>query len=74
MCFLLMAQGTPMILAGDEFCNSQKGNNNCYCQDNDISWLDWRNAAKNEPFLDYVKALIQFRQKHSVLHEIMSFQ
>ncbi|OLA62456.1 MAG: hypothetical protein BHW48_00715 [Roseburia sp. CAG:10041_57] len=68
MCFLLMAQGTPMILAGDEFCNSQKGNNNCYCQDNDISWLDWRNVAKNEPFLDYVKALIQFRQKHSVLH------
>lgn len=66
--FLLTAQGTPLILAGDEFANSQKGNNNCYCQDNELSWLNWKNIQKNQEFLDYVKKLIQFRRQHAILH------
>src|SRR5699024_11388451 len=45
---LLMAQGTPCILAGDEFANSQNGNNNVYCQDNDIAWVNWKKAEKEQ--------------------------
>lgn len=66
---LLTAQGTPLILAGDEFGNSQSGNNNCYCQDNEMSWLDWRLLKKNEEQVQFVKNLIQFRKEHPVLHK-----
>lgn len=66
--FLLTAQGTPLILAGDEFGNSQDGNNNCYSQDNEISWLDWRLTKKNEDILLFVKDMIQFRKNHPILH------
>lgn len=65
---LLMAQGTPCILAGDEFANSQNGNNNVYCQDNETAWVDWKRAAKEQWLTDYVRKLIQFRKAHKTLH------
>ncbi|MEF9941294.1 MAG: alpha-amylase family glycosyl hydrolase [Lachnospiraceae bacterium] len=65
---LLMAQGTPCILAGDEFAHTQKGNNNVYCQDNEISWIDWKQLEKNKELYVYVKTLIQLRQSHPILH------
>lgn len=68
-CMLLLSAGTPMILAGDEFCNSQAGNNNPYCLDNEITWLDWKGykSGKSEMF-QFVKDLIAFRKKHKILH------
>ncbi len=66
---LLMAQGTPCILSGDEFGNSQKGNNNVYCQDNDTAWLDWNGLKKYETLLAYVKQLIALRKEHPALHK-----
>jgi glycogen operon protein len=68
LTFVLTAQGTPLILAGDEFGNSQNGNNNCYCQDNDTGWVDWRGLTKNSDIYEYTKALIAFRKAHSILH------
>ena len=65
---LLMAQGTPCILAGDEFANSQNGNNDVYCQDNDTAWVNWKTAEKEQWLTDYVKALIRFRKEHRILH------
>lgn len=65
---LLFAQGTPCILAGDEFLNSQKGNNNVYCQDNEIGWLNWKKEGEEHWLFRYVKDLIAFRKKHPVLH------
>ena len=65
---LLLAQGTPCILAGDEFGNSQKGNNNAYCQDNSISWLNWKQLEKNHELYDYVKELISIRKTYGVFH------
>lgn len=65
---LLASQGTPMILAGDEFGNSQEGNNNPYCQDNSITWLNWNQIKTNQDIFQYVKTLIDFRKKHPVLH------
>lgn len=57
---LLLSQGTPMLLAGDELGHSQQGNNNAYCQDNEIAWLNWRN---DEDLSDYVAALIRLRRE-----------
>lgn len=65
---LLFAQGTPCILSGDEFLNSQKGNNNVYCQDNEIGWLNWKKEGEEYWLFQYVKDLIAFRKKHPVLH------
>ena len=65
---LMFSQGTPLIYAGDEFGNSANGNNNPYCQDNDVSYLDWRLTEKNKWLLDYVKWLIDFRKSHKILH------
>lgn len=65
---LLTSQGTPCILAGDEFANSQRGNNNVYCQDNELAWLDWRQARKETELLDYVRTLIDIRRKYPILH------
>lgn len=66
---MLLSQGTPMILAGDEFGNSQNGNNNPYCQDNAITWLDWRQLNSHKEIQEYVKKLIAFRKEHPVLHQ-----
>lgn len=65
---LMLSQGTPMIYAGDEFGNSCDGNNNPYCQDNDISYLDWRLTNKNKELLNFMKEIIQFRKEHKILH------
>ena len=64
---LLCSQGTPMILAGDEFGNTQLGNNNPYCHDNLVTWLDWKHNKRGEDILVYVKKLIAFRKEHPVL-------
>lgn len=65
----LFSQSTPMLLAGDEFANSQKGNNNAYCQDNLISWLNWSDIEKNKEFYSFVKDVIAFRKEHALLHK-----
>ncbi len=65
---LLLAGGTPLIQAGDEFGNSQKGNNNPYCLDNEVSWTDWRAAKKNEALTGFVRNVIAFRKRHKILH------
>jgi len=64
---LLMSRGIPMLLSGDEFANTQFGNNNAYCQDNEISWLDWTRLEEHQDLHDYVQKLIRFRQEHPVL-------
>jgi isoamylase len=64
---LLLSQGTPMILAGDEFGRTQAGNNNAYAQDNEISWLDWLLAEKGPPIIGFVQRLCALRHKYPVL-------
>lgn len=65
---LLLSQGVPMIYGGDEFGNSQDGNNNAYCQDNLIGWIDWKARRRNKKLLDFVKDAISFRKAHPILH------
>ncbi len=64
---LLLSQGTPMILAGDEFGRTQRGNNNAYCQDNEISWLDWELADKGKHLIAFVQKLCALRHQYPVL-------
>jgi len=64
---LMMSRGMPMFLAGDEFMNSQFGNNNPYCQDNEISWLDWSLLDKNKEMFAFWKAMIALRMRYSVI-------
>jgi glycogen operon protein len=64
---LMVSRGVPMILGGDEFCRTQLGNNNAYCQDNEISWYDWSLLDKNQEFFEFVRGMIQFRRRHPVL-------
>jgi isoamylase len=64
---LLLAQGLPMLLAGDEFHRTQKGNNNAYCQDNEISWVDWSLAGKHKSTVEFVQALTSLRNRCPVL-------
>lgn len=66
---LLLSQGTPMIQAGDEFGNTQAGNNNAYCQDNEISWLNWNQLKTNRDLYEFVKYLLAFRKAHPVFHK-----
>lgn len=66
---LMMSRGTPMFLAGDEFLNSQSGNNNAYCQDNEISWLDWEDLERNRDHFEFCKALIALRRAHPVIRK-----
>ena len=69
-CAVLMcSRGTPMFFAGDEFGNSQSGNNNAYCQDNEISWLDWGLLEKNRDFFEFFKFMIHYRLKHPVIRK-----
>lgn len=65
---VFLSQGTPLIMAGDEFGNSKNGNNNSYCQDNDISWLNWEQLETNRDIYEFVKYVIQFRKAHPVFH------
>jgi isoamylase len=64
---LLLSQGTPMLLAGDEFARTQQGNNNAYCQDNEISWLDWQLAEQNQHLARFVRKLTALRRKYPIL-------
>lgn len=68
MTMLLLSQGTPMILSGDEWGFSRKGNNNPYCQDNEISWLNWKRDRNGKALYDFTKELITLRQNHKILH------
>lgn len=70
MCLLLFSQSTPLIFMGDEFGNTQKGNNNPYCQDNIIAWLDWGAMKKNEELLAFWKQLVNFRKEHPILSPV----
>lgn len=68
LCMMMFSQSTPLIFMGDEFGNSQNGNNNPYCQDNNITWLDWSLVQKNGDILTFWKELVALRRKHPVLH------
>ncbi|MGF1460310.1 MAG: glycogen debranching protein GlgX [Leptolyngbyaceae cyanobacterium] len=71
---LLLSQGVPMLLGGDEFGRSQQGNNNTYCQDNELSWLDWNLQPEQKDLLQYTQQLIAFRQAHLVFQRRAWFQ
>jgi len=71
---LLLSQGVPMLLMGDEMGRTQGGNNNPYCQDNQISWLNWGLREENEAFLSFTRQLIDFRRKHPVFRRRKWFQ
>jgi glycogen operon protein len=64
---LMLSQGVPMLLAGDEFLRTQGGNNNAWCQDNEVSWVDWSLADQNAGFLRFVREMIGLRKRHPAL-------
>ncbi len=70
---LLLSAGTPMLLGGDEFRRTQQGNNNAYCQDNEISWFNWHLAEQYADILQFTRSLIAFRQKHPLLNRAEFF-
>jgi glycogen operon protein len=74
MSTLLLSQGVPMILAGDEFRRTQGGNNNAYCQDNEISWVDWDLDDAAQRMLSFTRWLVQIRTDHPMLHRRRFFQ
>ena len=65
---LMLSQGIPMLYGGDEFGNSQEGNNNAWCQDNETGWIDWRSFRKNSKLVRFVKEAVAFRKEHPILH------
>ncbi len=67
MALMLLSQGIPMLWAGDEVLRSQKGNNNAYCQDNELNWFDWNLLEKNQAMLGFTRALIALRKRHPSL-------
>jgi isoamylase len=71
---LLLSQGVPMLCAGDEMGRTQQGNNNAYCQDNEISWIDWNPDEPGRSLLEYTRRLIALRRQHPVLHRRSFFQ
>ncbi|MCH5256264.1 MAG: hypothetical protein J1D87_03185 [Lachnospiraceae bacterium] len=68
LTFVMLSQGTPLIYSGDEFGNSQDGNNNPYCQDNPVCWIKWNMLKSNEELFNYTKELIALRKSHKILH------
>ncbi|MCE7915901.1 MAG: glycogen debranching enzyme GlgX, partial [Nitrosomonas sp. PRO4] len=71
---LFLSQGVPMLLAGDEMGRSQQGNNNAYCQDNEISWINWQLIEENQELVHFVQRLIQFTKVHPAFHRRNFFQ
>ena len=71
---LFLSQGVPMLLGGDEWGRTQKGNNNAYCQDNEISWFDWKHDERQKQFLEFTRKLIGFREAHPVFRRPKFFQ
>lgn len=69
LAMVLFAQGTPMLLAGDEFGNSQNGNNNPYCHDSVLTWLDWSHSKSSRELTAFVKHALYYRGKHKMLHQ-----
>ena len=72
MATLLLSQGVPMLRHGDEIGHTQQGNNNAYCQDNEISWLDWEHA--DDQFLTFCAELVAFRSRHPVFRRRRFFE
>src|SRR6185295_16449241 len=71
---LLMSQGVPMLRAGDELSHTQGGNNNPYCQDNQLSWLNWQLSPEQQDFLAFVQRVIAVWREHPVLQRRKFFQ
>jgi glycogen operon protein len=71
---LMLSQGVPMLSGGDEFARSQMGNNNCYCQDNELTWYDWKLDPPRQRLLEFTSKLIQLRKDHPNLHRRRFFQ
>jgi len=71
---LMLSQGVPMLAGGDEFARSQRGNNNCYCQDNELTWYDWNLDEPRKRLLEFTSKLIELRKKHPNLHRRKFFQ
>jgi isoamylase len=71
---LFFSQGVPMLLAGDEMGRTQAGNNNAYCQDNEVSWVDWSRAAEEQELTDFTCALSALRRKHPVFRRRRFFR
>ena len=71
---LLLSQGVPMLLAGDETGRTQRGNNNAYCQDDEISWMSWNRDTEDRELLSFVTQLIKFRKSHSCFRRRSFFQ
>ncbi len=67
VAMLMLSQGVPMLLMGDEAGRSQRGNNNAYCQDNEVSWFNWRDIDHNRDIFEFVRGMIAFRRRHAVL-------
>jgi glycogen operon protein len=74
MTLLMLSQGVPMILGGDELGRTQRGNNNAYCQDNEVSWVDWTLRQKNDDLFRFVSRLIRFRKRHPSLRRRTFFE
>ena len=74
LAMLFLSQGTPLLLAGDEMGRSMQGNNNAYCQDNKINWLDWKLLEKEAELFTYTKELIRYRKEHPILHSRQTMQ
>jgi glycogen operon protein len=74
LCTLLLSQGVPMIAHGDELSRSQHGNNNVYCQDNELSWIDWENARENEVLTEFTARLAALRAEHPIFRRKRFFQ
>jgi len=71
---LMLSQGVPMLLGGDEFARSQRGNNNCYCQDDELTWYDWKLDEPRKRLLEFTSQLIKLRRDHPNLHRRRFFQ
>lgn len=68
LSFVFLSQGIPFLFSGDEFASSRGGNNNCYCQDNETGWVNWKNNLFSREILAYTKFLIRLRKEHAILH------
>jgi isoamylase len=71
---LLLSQGTPMLVAGDELGRTQQGNNNAYCQDNELSWMDWDLDEERRELLEFTRRVLELRRQHPALHRSKFFQ
>ena len=69
LTLVFLAQGTPLLYSGDEFGNTQNGNNNPYCQDNAVTWIKWNQMESGRQLLEHTRMLIELRRKHPVLHD-----